>query len=162
MASKSLKGWICYLNSKVQPSLLEVLLDTTTTASSAAFTLKATPVYTQGTTVTNTTSEITITGTDYYKVSYLANGTTAATAPVTAENGTTAAAAAGTVVVTPYIDGVAKPEYAFSSVVSAAATSGEVVSTSGDFIVQGPAKIELYNTGIELSAVSGAITVEKI
>ena len=160
MASKSLRGWICYLNGKVQPNLLEVLLDTTTTAPSAAFTLKATPVYTQGTTVTNTTSEITITGTDYYKVSYLANGTTAATAPVTAENGTTAAA--GTVVVTPYIDGVAKPEYAFSNVTSAAATSGEVVSTSGDFIVQGPAKIELYNTGIELSAVSGAITVEKI
>ena len=62
--------------------------------------------------------------------------------------------------VTPYIDGVAKAEYAFSSVVAAA--TGEVVSTSGDFIVQGPAKIELYNTGIELSAVSGAVTVEKI
>lgn len=145
MASKSLRGWICYLNSKVQPNLLEVLLDTTTTAPSAAFTLKATPVYTQGTTVTNTTSEITITGTDYYKVSYLANGTTAA---------------AGTVVVTPYIDGVAKPEYAFSSVTSG--STGGVVSTSGDFIVQGPAKIELYNTGIEMSAVSGVITVEKI
>lgn len=146
MASKSLRGWICYLNGKVQPNLLEVLLDTTTT-SSAAFTLKATPVYTQGTTVTNTTSEINITGTDYYKVSYLANGTTAT---------------AGTVVVTPYINGVAKPEYAFSNVVPSAAASGEVVSTSGDFIVQGPAKIELYNTGIELSGVSGAITVEKI
>lgn len=146
MASKSLRGWICYLNSKVQPSLLEVLLDTTTTAPSAAFTLKATPVYTEGKAITSTTSEITITGTDYYKVSYLANGT----------------AAAGTVVVTPYIDGVAKAEYAFSSVVPAAATSGEVISASGDFIVQGPAKIELYNTGIELSAVSGAITVEKI
>ena len=64
--------------------------------------------------------------------------------------------------VTPYIDGVAKAEYAFSSVVPTAAATGEVVSTSGDFIVQGPAKIELYNTGIELSAVSGAITVEKI
>lgn len=145
MASKSLRGWICYLNSKVQPNLLEVLLDTTTTAPSAAFTLKATPVYTQGKTVTNTTSEITITGTDYYKVSYLANGTTAA---------------AGTVVVTPYIDGVAKPEYAFSNVTSG--STGGVVSTSGDFIVQGPAKIELYNTGIEMSAVSGVITVEKI
>lgn len=145
MASKSLRGWICYLNGKVQPNLLEVLLDTTTTAPSAAFTLKATPVYTEGKAITSTTSEITITGTDYYKVSYLANGTTAA---------------AGTVVVTPYIDGVAKAEYAFSSVVAAA--TGEVVSTSGDFIVQGPAKIELYNTGIELSAVSGAITVEKI
>ena len=145
MASKSLRGWICYLNDKVQPNLLEVLLDTTTTAPSAAFTLKATPVYTEGKAITSTTSEITITGTDYYKVSYLANGTTAA---------------AGTVVVTPYIDGVAKPEYAFSSVVAAA--TGEVVSTSGDFIVQGPAKIELYNTGIELSAVSGAVTVEKI
>ena len=145
MASKSLRGWIYYLNGKVQPNLLEVLLDTTTTAPSAAFTLKAAPVYTEGTAITNTTSEITITGTDYYKVSYLANGTTAA---------------AGTVVVTPYIDGVAKAEYAFSSVVAAA--TGEVVSTSGDFIVQGPAKIELYNTGIELSAVSGAITVEKI
>ena len=145
MASKSLRGWICYLNGKVQPNLLEVLLDTTTTAPSAAFTLKATPVYTEGKAITSTTSEITITGTDYYKVSYLANGTTAA---------------AGTVVVTPYIDGVAKAEYAFSSVVAAA--TGEVVSTSGDFIVQGPAKIELYNTGIELSAVSGAVTVEKI
>lgn len=145
MASKSLRGWICYLNDKVQPNLLEVLLDTTTTAPSAAFTLKATPVYTEGKAITSTTSEITITGTDYYKVSYLANGTTAA---------------AGTVVVTPYIDGVAKAEYAFSSVVAAA--TGEVVSTSGDFIVQGPAKIELYNTGIELSAVSGVITVEKI
>ena len=145
MASKSLRGWICYLNGKVQPNLLEVLLDTTTTAPSAAFTLKAAPVYTEGKAITSTTSEITITGTDYYKVSYLANGTTAA---------------AGTVVVTPYIDGVAKAEYAFSSVVAAA--TGEVVSTSGDFIVQGPAKIELYNTGIELSAVSGAITVEKI
>ena len=147
MASKSLRGWICYLNGKVQPNLLEVLLDTTTTAPSAAFTLKAAPVYTEGKAITNTTSAITITGTDYYKVSYLANGTTAA---------------AGTVVVTPYIDGVAKAEYAFSSVVPAAATGGEVVSTSGDFIVQGPAKIELYNTGLELSAVSGAITVEKI
>lgn len=145
MASKSLRGWICYLNGKVQPNLLEVLLDTTTTAPSAAFTLKAAPVYTEGKAITSTTSAITITGTDYYKVSYLANGKTAA---------------AGTVVVTPYIDGVAKAEYAFSSVV--AATTGEVVSTSGDFIVQGPAKIELYNTGIELSAVSGAITVEKI
>ena len=145
MASKSLRGWICYLNGKVQPNLLEVLLDTTTTAPSAAFTLKATPVYTEGKAITSTTSEITITGTDYYKVSYLANGTTAA---------------AGTVVVTPYIDGVAKAEYAFSSMVAAA--TGEVVSTSGDFIVQGPAKIELYNTGIELSAVSGAVTVEKI
>ena len=145
MASKSLRGWICYLNGKVQPNLLEVLLDTTTTAPSAAFTLKATPVYTEGKAITSTTSEITITGTDYYKVSYLANGTPAA---------------AGTVVVTPYIDGVAKAEYAFSSVVAAA--TGQVVSTSGDFIVQGPAKIELYNTGIELSAVSGAITVEKI
>lgn len=145
MASKSLRGWICYLNGKVQPNLLEVLLDTTTTAPSAAFTLKAAPVYTEGKAITSTTSEITITGTDYYKVSYLANGTTAA---------------AGTVVVTPYIDGVAKAEYAFSSVVAAA--TGEVVSTSGDFIVQGPAKIELYNTGIELSAVSGAVTVEKI
>ena len=145
MASKSLRGWICYLNDKVQPNLLEVLLDTTTTAPSAAFTLKATPVYTEGKAITSTTSEITITGTDYYKVSYLANGTTAA---------------AGTVVVTPYIDGVAKAEYAFSSVVAIA--TGQVVSTSGDFIVQGPAKIELYNTGIELSAVSGAITVEKI
>ena len=145
MASKSLRGWICYLNDKVQPNLLEVLLDTTTTASSAAFTLKATPVYTEGKAITSTTSEITITGTDYYKVSYLANG---------------APAAAGTVVVTPYIDGVAKAEYAFSSVVAIA--TGQVVSTSGDFIVQGPAKIELYNTGIELSAVSGAITVEKI
>ena len=145
MASKSLRGWICYLNGKVQPNLLEVLLDTTTTAPSTAFTLKAAPVYTEGKAITSTTSEITITGTDYYKVSYLANGTTAA---------------AGTVVVTPYIDGVAKEEYAFSSVVAAA--TGEVVSTSGDFIVQGPAKIELYNTGIELSAVSGAVTVEKI
>lgn len=145
MASKSLRGWICYLNGKVQPNLLEVLLDTTTTAPSAAFTLKAAPVYTEGKAITSTTSAITITGTDYYKVSYLANGKTAA---------------AGTVVVTPYIDGVAKEEYAFSSVVAAA--TGEVVSTSGDFIVQGPAKIELYNTGIELSAVSGAITVEKI
>ena len=145
MASKSLKGWICYLNGKVQPNLLEVLLDTTTTAPSAAFTLKAAPVYTEGKAITSTTSAITITGTDYYKVSYLVNGKTAA---------------AGTVVVTPYIDGVAKEEYAFSSVVAAA--TGEVVSTSGDFIVQGPAKIELYNTGIELSAVSGAITVEKI
>ena len=145
MASKSLRGWIYYLNDKVQPNLLEVLLDTTTTAPSAAFTLKSAPVYTEGKAITSTTSEITITGTDYYKVSYLANGTTAA---------------AGTVVVTPYIDGVAKAEYAFSSVVAAA--TGEVVSTSGDFIVQGPAKIELYNTGIELSAVSGAITVEKI
>ena len=145
MASKSLRDWIYYLNGKVQPNLLEVLLDTTTTAPSAAFTLKAAPVYTEGKAITSTTSEITITGTDYYKVSYLANGTTAA---------------AGTVVVTPYIDGVAKEEYAFSSVVAAA--TGEVVSTSGDFIVQGPAKIELYNTGIELSAVSGAITVEKI
>ena len=145
MASKSLRGWICYLNGKVQPNLLEVLLDTTTTAPSAAFTLKAAPVYTEGKAITSTTSAITITGTDYYKVSYLANGTTAA---------------AGTVVVTPYIDGVAKAEYAFSSVVAAA--TGEVVSTSGDFIVQGPAKIELYNTGIELSAVSGAVTVEKI
>ena len=145
MASKSLRGWIYYLNGKVQPNLLEVLLDTTTTAPSAAFTLKAAPVYTEGKAITSTTSEITITGTDYYKVSYLANGTTAA---------------AGTVVVTPYIDGVAKEEYAFSSVVAAA--TGEVVSTSGDFIVQGPAKIELYNTGIELSTVSGAITVEKI
>ena len=145
MASKSLRGWIYYLNGKVQPNLLEVLLDTTTTAPSAAFTLKAAPVYTEGKAITSTTSEITITGTDYYKVSYLANGKTAA---------------AGTVVVTPYIDGVAKEEYAFSSVVAAA--TGEVVSTSGDFIVQGPAKIELYNTGIELSAVSGAITVEKI
>ena len=145
MASKSLRGWICYLNGKVQPNLLEVLLDTTTTAPSTAFTLKAAPVYTEGKAITSTTSEITITGTDYYKVSYLANGTTAA---------------AGTVVVTPYIDGVAKAEYAFSSVVAAA--TGEVVSTSGDFIVQGPAKIELYNTGIELSAVSGAVTVEKI
>ena len=145
MASKSLRGWICYLNGKVQPNLLEVLLDTTTTAPSAAFTLKSAPVYTEGKAITSTTSEITITGTDYYKVSYLANGTTAA---------------AGTVVVTPYIDGVAKAEYAFSSVVAAA--TGEVVSTSGDFIVQGPAKIELYNTGIELSAVSGAVTVEKI
>ena len=145
MASKSLRGWIYYLNDKVQPNLLEVLLDTTTTAPSAAFTLKATPVYTEGKAITSTTSEITITGTDYYKVSYLANGTTAA---------------AGTVVVTPYIDGVAKAEYAFSSVVAAA--TGQVVSTSGDFIVQGPAKIELYNTGIELSAVSGAVTVEKI
>ena len=143
MASKSLRGWICYLNSKVQPNLLEVLLDTTTTAPSAAFTLNAIPVYTQGTTITNTTSAITITGTDYYKISYLANGTTAA---------------AGTVVVTPYVNGVAKAEYAFSNVVS----DGGVVSTSGDFIVQGPAKIELYNTGIELSAVSGVITVEKI
>lgn len=145
MASKSLRGWIYYLNDKVQPNLLEVLLDTTTTAPSAAFTLKAAPVYTEGKAITSTTSEITITGTDYYKVSYLANGTTAA---------------AGTVVVTPYIDGVAKAEYAFSSVVAIA--TGQVVSTSGDFIVQGPAKIELYNTGIELSAVSGAITVEKI
>ena len=145
MASKSLSGWIYYLNDKVQPNLLEVLLDTTTTAPSAAFTLKSAPVYTEGKAITSTTSEITITGTDYYKVSYLANGTTAA---------------AGTVVVTPYIDGVAKAEYAFSSVVAAA--TGEVVSTSGDFIVQGPAKIELYNTGIELSAVSGAVTVEKI
>ena len=145
MASKSLRGWICYLNGKVQPNLLEVLLDTTTTAPSAAFTLKAAPVYTEGKAITSTTSAITITGTDYYKVSYLANGTTAA---------------AGTVVVTPYIDGVAKAEYAFSSVVAAA--TGEVVSTSGDFIVQGPAKIELYNTGIELSAVSGVVTVEKI
>ena len=145
MASKSLRGWIYYLNGKVQPNLLEVLLDTTTTAPSAAFTLKATPVYTEGKAITSTTSAITITGTDYYKVSYLANGKTAA---------------AGTVVVTPYIDGVAKEEYAFSSVVAAA--TGEVVSTSGDFIVQGPAKIELYNTGIELSAVSGVITVEKI
>ena len=145
MASKSLRGWIYYLNGKVQPNLLEVLLDTTTTAPSAAFTLKAAPVYTEGKAITSTTSAITITGTDYYKVSYLANGKTAA---------------AGTVVVTPYIDGVAKEEYAFSSVVAAA--TGEVVSTSGDFIVQGPAKIELYNTGIELSAVSGAITVEKI
>lgn len=145
MASKSLRGWICYLNGKVQPNLLEVLLDTTTTAPSAAFTLKAAPVYTEGKAITSTTSAITITGTDYYKVSYLANGKTTA---------------AGTVVVTPYIDGVAKAEYAFSSVVAAA--TGEVVSTSGDFIVQGPAKIELYNTGIELSAVSGAITVEKI
>lgn len=147
MASKSLKGWICYLNSKVQPNLLEVLLDTTTTAPSAAFTLNAIPVYTQGTTITNTTSAITITGTDYYKISYLANGTTAA---------------AGTVVVTPYVNGVAKAEYAFSNVVPEAATAGEVVSTSGDFIVQGPATIELYNTGIELSAVNGVITVEKI
>ena len=157
MASKSLRGWICYLNDKVQPNLLEVLLDTTTTAPSAAFTLKATPVYTEGKAITSTTSEITITGTDYYKVSYLANGTTAA---------------AGTVVVTPYIDGVAKAEYAFSSVVPTAAPSeevvpqaaatGQVVSASGDFIVQGPAEIELYNTGIELSAVSGVITVEKI
>ena len=146
MASKSLRGWICYLNGKVQPNLLEVLLDTTTTAPSAAFTLKAAPVYTEGKAITSTTSEITITGTDYYKVSYLANGT----------------AAAGTVVVTPYIDGVAKAEYAFSSVVPAAATAGEVISASGDFIVQGPAKIELYNTGVQLSAVSGAITVEKI
>ena len=145
MASKSLRGWICYLNGKVQPNLLEVLLDTTTTAPSAAFTLKAAPVYTEGKAITSTTSAITITGTDYYKVSYLANGKTAA---------------AGTVVITPYIDGVAKEEYAFSSV--AAAATGEVVSTSGDFIVQGPAKIELYNTGIELSAVSGAVTVEKI
>ena len=143
MASKSLRGWICYLNSKVQPNLLEVLLDTTTTAPSTAFTLNAIPVYTQGTAVTNTTSAITITGTDYYKISYLANGTTAD---------------AGTVVVTPYINGSARAEYAFSSV--AAATG--VVSTSGDFIVQGPAKIELYNTGIELSGVSGVITVEKI
>ena len=147
MASKSLRGWIYYLNDKVQPNLLEVLLDTTTTAPSAAFTLKATPVYTEGKAITSTTSEITITGTDYYKVSYLANGTTTA---------------AGTVVVTPYIDGVAKAEYAFSSAVPAAVETGQVVSTSGDFIVQGPAKIELYNTGIELSAVSGAITVEKI
>ena len=147
MASKSLRGWICYLNGKVQPNLLEVLLDTTTTASSAAFTLKAAPVYTEGKAITSTTSEITITGTDYYKVSYLANGKTTA---------------AGTVVVTPYIDGVAKAEYAFSSVEPAAAETGQVVSTSGDFIVQGPAKIELYNTGIELSAVSGAITAEKI
>lgn len=147
MASKSLRGWICYLNSKVQPNLLEVLLDTTTTAPSAAFTLNAIPVYTQGTTITNTTSAITITGTDYYKISYLANGTTAA---------------AGTVVVTPYVNGVAKAEYAFSNVVPDGGTAGEVVSTSGDFIVQGPAKIELYNTGIELSAVSGVITVEKI
>lgn len=147
MASKSLRGWICYLNDKVQPNLLEVLLDTTTTAPSAAFTLKAAPVYTEGKAITSTTSEITITGTDYYKVSYLANGKTTA---------------AGTVVVTPYIDGVAKAEYAFSSVEPAAAETGQVVSTSGDFIVQGPAKIELYNTGIELSAVSGAITVEKI
>lgn len=147
MASKSLRGWICYLNSKVQPNFLEVLLDTTTTAPSTAFTLNAIPVYSQGTAVTNTTSAITITGTDYYKISYLANGTTAA---------------AGTVVVTPYVNGAAKAEYAFSSVVPEASTSGEVVSTSGDFIVQGPAKIELYNTGIELSAVSGVITVEKI
>lgn len=147
MASKSLKGWICYLNGKVQPNLLEVLLDTTKTAKSAAFALEATPVYTEGKTITNTTSAITITGTDYYKVSYLVNGTTSA---------------AGIVMVTPYINGAAKAEYAFSSVVPAAATSGEVVSTSGDFIVQGPAKIELYNTGIELSAISGAITVEKI
>ena len=147
MASKSLRGWICYLNGKVQPNLLEVLLDTTTTAPSAAFTLKAAPVYTEGKAITSTTSEITITGTDYYKVSYLANGTTTA---------------AGTVVVTPYIDGVAKAEYAFSSAVPAAVETGQVVSTSGDFIVQGPAKIELYNTGIELSAVSGAVTVEKI
>lgn len=147
MASKSLRGWICYLNGKVQPNLLEVLLDTTTTAKSAAFTLEAKPVYTEGTTITNTTSAITITGTDYYKVSYLVNGTTSA---------------AGIAMVTPYINGAAKAEYAFSNVVPAAATSGEVVSTSGDFIVQGPAKIELYNTGIELSAVSGAITVEKI
>ncbi|MBP3907099.1 MAG: hypothetical protein J6D12_08325 [Peptostreptococcaceae bacterium] len=143
MASKSLRGWICYLNSKVQPNLLEVLLDTTTTAPSTAFTLNAIPVYTQGTAVTNTTSAITITGTDYYKISYLANGTTAD---------------AGTVVVTPYINGAARAEYAFSSVAAAAG----VVSTSGDFIVQGPAKIELYNTGIELSGVSGVITVEKI
>ena len=105
------------------------------------------PVYAQGTAVTNTTSAITITGTDYYKISYLANGTTAA---------------AGTVVVTPYVNGVAKAEYAFSNVVPAGGTAGEVVSTSGDFIVQGPAKIELYNTGIELSAVNGVITVEKI
>lgn len=147
MASKSLRGWICYLNGKVQPNLLEVLLDTTTTAKSTAFALGATPVYTEGKTITNTTSAITITGTDYYKVSYLVNGTTSA---------------AGIVMVTPYINGAAKAEYAFSSVVPASATSGEVVSTSGDFIVQGPAKIELYNTGIELSAVSGAITVEKI
>ena len=147
MASKSLRGWICYLNSKVQPNLLEVLLDTTTTAPSTAFTLNTIPVYTQGTTITNTTSAITITGTDYYKISYLANGTTAA---------------AGTVVVTPYVNGVAKAEYAFSNVVPEAATAGEVVSTSGDFIVQGPATIELYNTGIELSAVNGVITVEKI
>lgn len=147
MASKSLKGWICYLNSKVQPNFLEVLLDSTTTAPSTAFTLNAMPVYAQGTAVTNTTSAITITGTDYYKISYLANGTTAA---------------AGTVVVTPYVNGAAKAEYAFSNVVPAGGTAGEVVSTSGDFIVQGPAKIELYNTGIELSAVNGVITVEKI
>ena len=147
MASKSLRGWICYLNSKVQPNFLEVLLDSTTTAPSTAFTLNAVPVYAQGTAVTNTTSAITITGTDYYKISYLANGTTAA---------------AGTVVVTPYVNGVAKAEYAFSNVVPDGGTAGEIVSTSGDFIVQGPAKIELYNTGIELSAVSGVITVEKI
>ena len=147
MASKSLKGWICYLNSKVQPNFLEVLLDSATTAPSTAFTLNAMPVYAQGTAVTNTTSAITITGTDYYKISYLANGTTAA---------------AGTVVVTPYVNGAAKAEYAFSNVVPAGGTAGEVVSTSGDFIVQGPAKIELYNTGIELSAVNGVITVEKI
>lgn len=143
MVSKSLRGWICYLNSKVQPNFLEVLLNTTTTAPSTAFTLNAMPVYAQGTAVTNTTSAITITGTDYYKISYLANGTTAA---------------AGTVVVTPYVNGAARAEYAFSSVAAAA----EVVSTSGDFIVQGPARIELYNTGIELSAVNGVITVEKI
>ena len=147
MASKSLRGWICYLNSKVQPNFLEVLLDSTTTAPSTAFTLNAVPVYAQGTAVTNTTSAITITGTDYYKISYLANGTTAA---------------AGTVVVTPYVNGVAKAEYAFSNVVPDGGTAGEEVSTSGDFIVQGPAKIELYNTGIELSAVNGVITVEKI
>lgn len=147
MASKSLRGWICYLNSKVQPNFLEVLLDSTTTAPSTAFTLNAVPVYAQGTAVTNTTSAITITGTDYYKISYLANGTTAA---------------AGTVVVTPYVNGAAKAEYAFSNVVPAGGTAGEVVSTSGDFIVQGPAMIELYNTGIELSAVNGVITVEKI
>ena len=147
MASKSLRGWICYLNSKVQPNFLEVLLDSTTTAPSTAFRLNAIPVYAQGTAVTNTTSAITITGTDYYKISYLANGTTAA---------------AGTVVVTPYVNGAAKAEYAFSNVVPAGGTAGEVVSTSGDFIVQGPAKIELYNTGIELSAVNGVITVEKI
>ena len=147
MASKSLRGWICYLNSKVQPNFLEVLLDSTTTAPSTAFTLNAVPVYAQGTAVTNTTSAITITGTDNYKISYLANGTTAA---------------AGTVAVTPYVNGAAKAEYAFSNVVPAGGTAGEVVSTSGDFIVQGPAKIELYNTGIELSAVNGVITVEKI
>ena len=64
--------------------------------------------------------------------------------------------------VTPYINGAAKTEYAFSSIVPEAATAGEAVSTSGDFIVQGPATIELYNTGIELSAVNGVITVEKI